>query len=213
AENVIARGRRVYLRTLVPGDLEYLSEWADDPFLQRMVGSEFLRTFKHAYDKDPSFYEASLSDPSQVVLVIMAVEQREPRDKKPLGLVRLFSIHLQEGYAFLETLLGDQQAIRRGFGVEAGKLVCAYGMDVLGLRRIEAKVYEYNRLSINSLLRHGFRQEGVLRQAGFFGGRHYDVLVFGILREELEAQRQTEVDQSSYHFPFTGPAEMPDESA
>lgn len=212
-ENVIARGRRVYLRTLVPGDLEYLSEWADDPFLQRMVGSEFLRAFKHAYDKDPSFYEASLSDPSQVVLVIMAVGQREPRDKKPLGLVRLFSIHLQEGYAFLETLLGDQQAIRRGFGVEAGKLICAYGMDVLGLRRIEAKVYEYNRLSVNSLLRHGFRQEGVLRKAGFFGGRHYDVLVFGILREELEAQRQTEVDQSSYHFPFTGPAEMPDESA
>jgi len=213
AENVIARGRRVYLRTLGPADLEYLSEWADDPFLQRMVGSEFLRTFKHAYDNDPSFYEASLSDPSQVVFVIMAVEQREPRWKKPLGLVRLFSIHLQEGYAFLETLLGDQHALRHGFGVEAGKLICAYGLDVLGLRRIEAKVYEYNRLSVNSLIRHGFRQEGVLRKAGFFGGRHYDVLVFGILREELEEQRKTEVDQGSYYFPFTGPTGMPGESA
>jgi RimJ/RimL family protein N-acetyltransferase len=82
-------------------------------------------------------------------------------------------------------------------------------MDVLGLRRIEAKVYEYNRLSINSLLRHGFRQEGLLRQAGFYDGRHFDVLVFGILREELEAQRQTEIDQSSYHFPFTGPPDEP----
>ncbi len=213
SEHVIARGRRVYLRTLVPADLQFLSEWADDPFLQRMVGSEFLRTFKHAYDKDPSFYEAVLSDPSQVVLVIAAVEQPGPRWKKPLGLVRLFSIHLQEGYAFLETLLGDQQAIRRGFGVEAGKLICAYGLDVLGLRRIEAKVYEYNRLSVNSLLRHGFRQEGVLRKAGFFDGQHHDVLVFGILREELEAQRQTEVDQDSYHFPFTGPPGMPDEPA
>jgi [ribosomal protein S5]-alanine N-acetyltransferase len=212
-EHIIARGRRVYLRTLVPADLEFLSEWADDPFLQRMVGSEFLRTFKHAYDKDPSFYEASLSDPSQVVFVIMAVDQQEPRWKKPLGLVRLFSIHVQEGYAFLETMLGDQRAIRRGFGVEAGKLICAYGLDVLGLRRIEAKVYEYNRLSVNSLLRHGFRQEGVLRKAGFSGGQHYDVLVFGILREELEAQRKTEADQDSYHFPFTGPTGTPDESA
>jgi ribosomal-protein-alanine N-acetyltransferase len=204
-ENIIARGRRVYLRTLVPEDLEHLSDWADDPFLQRMVGSEFLRTFKHAFDKDPSFYEAVLNDPSQVVFVIMAVDQREPRWKKPIGMVRLFGIHLQEGYAFLETLLGDQRAIRRGLGVEAGKLICAYGLDVLGLRRIEAKVYEYNRLSINSLIRHGFRQEGVLRKAGFFGGRHYDVLVFGILREELENQRKSEVDQSSYHFPFSGP--------
>jgi RimJ/RimL family protein N-acetyltransferase len=212
-ENVVVRGRRVYLRMLMPADLEFLSEWADDVFLQRMVGSEFLRSFKHAYDKHSSFYEASLSDPTQVAFVIMAVDQREPRWKKPLGLVRLFSIHLQEGYAFLETLLGDQRAIRRGFGVEAGKLICAYGLDVLGLRRIEAKVYEYNRLSINSLIRHGFRQEGILRKAGFYGGRHYDVLVFGILREELEAQRKTEVDQGSYHFPFTGPAETPDEPA
>jgi RimJ/RimL family protein N-acetyltransferase len=39
-------------------------------------------------------------------------------------------------------------------------------MDVLGLRRLEAKVYEYNVLSMNSLARNGFRQEGVLRQAG-----------------------------------------------
>jgi RimJ/RimL family protein N-acetyltransferase len=207
---VIARGRRVCLRTLAPGDLECLNEWAEDPFLDCMVGSEFLRTYKHVYDKHASFYEACLNDPTQVVFVIMA-RRSDRRWKKPLGLVRLFNIHLLEGYAFLETMLTDHRALRWGFGVEAGKLVCAYGLDVLGLQRIEAKVYEYNRLSINSLTRHGFRQEGVLRKAGFYGGRHYDVLVFGILREELEEQRKREVDQASFHFPFTGPEGEPDE--
>jgi RimJ/RimL family protein N-acetyltransferase len=212
-ENVVARGRRVYLRTLAPGDLTWLSDWADDPFLQRMVGSEFLRAFKHAYDKDPSFYDAALNDPSQVVFIIMGVEPGPLRARKPLGLVRLFNIHIPEGYAFLETLLGDLRALRHGLGVEAGKLICAWGLDVLGLRRIEAKVYEYNRLSINSLTRHGFRQEGVLRKAGFFAGQHYDVLVFGILREELEEQRKREVDQGSYYFPFAGPTETPGDPA
>lgn len=183
---VVARGQRVYLRTLVPRDLDHLGEWAEDPFIERMVGSEFLRAYKHGYDKDPSFYEACLNDPSQIVLVIMALHPTEPRGKKPLGLVRLFNIHLIEGYAFLETLLADLSALRRGLGVEAGKLACAYGVDVLGLRRIEAQVYAYNRLFINALKRHGFRQEGVLRQAGHYSGQHVDVLVFGILREELE---------------------------
>lgn len=191
------------LRTLTPADLEHLNDWAEDPFLDRMVGSELLRTYKHVYDKHPSFYDACLNDPTQVVLVIMAVGVTEPWGKKPLGLVRLFNIHLIEGYAFLETMLADLRALRRGLGVEAGKLICAYGLDVLGLHRIEAKVYEYNRLSINSLTRHGFRQEGVLRRAGFHDGRHYDVLVFGILREELEEQRRREVDPRPYHFPFT----------
>ena len=193
---VIARGKRVYLRTLVPDDLEYLSEWADNPFLERLVGSELLHAYKHVYDRQPSFYDACLTDPTQVVLVIMAYRGWS----KPLGLVRLFNIHVQEGYAFLETMLTDPKATRKGFGVEAGQLISYYGIDVLGLRRIEAKVYEYNLLSANSLRRHGFRLEGTLRKAAFQDGLYWDVLVFGILREEAEEQRK----KDKIHFPFEG---------
>lgn len=182
---VISRGTRVYLRTMAPDDLVYLADWVDDPFIERMVGSELLRSFKHVYDKSPDFYEAVLTDATQVVLMIEATHGHS----KPLGLTRLFNIHLFEGYAFLETLLADPRAMRRGYGVEAGKLISYYGMDVLGLRRLEAKVYEYNVLSMNALRRNGFTQEGVLRKAGFDGERYWDVLIFGVLRDEMEAQR------------------------
>jgi RimJ/RimL family protein N-acetyltransferase len=151
-----------------------------------MVGSEFLNSYKHVYDKDPSFYEACLMDSTQIVLMIEA----SPEWSRPLGLARLFNIHLLEGYAFLEVMLTAPKAIRRGFGVEAGKLISYYGVDVLGLRRIEAKVYEYNRLSANSLRRNGFRQEGILRQAGYQDGQCWDMLVFGILKQEIEQQRK-----------------------
>jgi RimJ/RimL family protein N-acetyltransferase len=193
---VIARGRRVHLRTMVPGDLRYLSEWVEDPFLERMVGSEFLHAYKHVYDKSPTFFEAVLTDPTQVCLMIEANRGWDG----PVGVVRLFNIHLLEGYCFLETILTDQRAMRRGYGVEAGRLISFYGVDVLGLRRIEAKVYEYNILSMNSLRRNGFVQEGVLRKAGFDGTRYWDVFVFGILREEIEAQRardKVDVDGSA----------------
>lgn len=183
---VIAQGKRVYLRTLAPADLALLDAWTEDPFLERMVGSEFLHAYKHVYDKDASFYEAVLTDPTQVVLVVMANKGWD----SPIGLVRLFNIHLLEGWAFLETMITDQNAVRLGFGVEASKLISYYGIDVLGLRRIEAKVYAYNTLSINSLRRHGFQQEGILRKAGFQGGQACDVVVFGILREEIEEQRR-----------------------
>jgi len=183
---IVSRGTRVWLRTLQPEDLEYLSDWAEDPFIERMVGSEFLAAYKHVYDKDPAFYDAILTDPTQVVLVIEANRGWT----KPVGLARLFNIHLLEGYCFLEVMLTDPKAIRRGFGVEAGKLISYYGVDVLGLRRIEAKVYEYNRLSANSLRRNGFQQEGVLRKAGYQDGRFWDVLVFGILKEEIDEVRR-----------------------
>jgi RimJ/RimL family protein N-acetyltransferase len=191
---VIARGKRVYLRTLVPDDLTWLARWAQDPFIDRMVGSDLLYVYRNVHDLAPSFYEACLTDPTQIVLVIMANSDWT----EPVGMVRLFNIHLLEGYAFLETIIADQKAIRRGFGVEASKLISYYGVDVLGLRRLEAKVYEYNVLSMNSLKRHGFQQEGVLRKAGYQDGRYWDVVVFGILKEEIEEQRK----KDGIVFPF-----------
>jgi len=183
---IVSRGTRVYLRTLQPEDLDHLSGWAEDPDIDRMVGSEFLNAYRTVYDKDPSFYDAILLDTTQVVLIVEANRGWD----KPIGLARLFNIHLLEGYCFLEVMLTDSKAIRRGFGVEAGKLISYYGVDVLGLRRIEAKVYEYNRLSANSLRRNGFQQEGLLRKAGFQDGRYWDVLVFGILKDEIDEQRR-----------------------
>ncbi len=183
---LISRGSRVSLRTMTRGDLEHLSRWVDQPYLERMVGSEFLQSYKHVWDKAPAFFEAVLTDPTQVVLVIEA----NRGFTKPVGVVRLFNIHLLEGYAFLETIVAEPRAMKRGFGIEAGKLISYYGVDVLGLRRIEAKVYEYNVLSMNSLRRNGFRQEGVLRQAGYDGERYWDLVIFGILKDEIEAVRR-----------------------
>lgn len=183
---VVTRNKCIYLRTLVPADLGYLAEWADDPFIEKMVGSEFLHSYKHAYDKDPSFYDAVLTDPTQVPLVIEAHQGWG----KPVGLVRLFNIHVVEGYAYIETVIADPKALRHGFGVQASRLMAYYGIDVLGLRRIESKVYEYNAVSINTLKRNACVQEGVLRKAAFRDGRYWDVIVFGILREELEELRR-----------------------
>jgi len=199
---IIARGARVHLRTLLPRDLAQFSRWVDNPYLSRMVGSEFLDAFKHVYDESPAFHDAVLTDPTQVVFMIEAREGRTA----PVGLVRLFNIHLREGYAFLETIIAERRDMRWGFGVEAGRLIAYYGVDVLGLRRIEAKVYEYNRLSVNALRRNGFRQEGILRQAGFDGERSWDVLVFGVLRDEIEAQRR----HDTVDFPFEPEGNGPD---
>jgi hypothetical protein len=68
---VITRNRHIHLRTFVPADLDDLAEWAEDPVLEHLVGSEFLRSYRNV-DKDPAFYEAVVTDPTQVVLMIMA---------------------------------------------------------------------------------------------------------------------------------------------
>ena len=183
---VVAEGKLVSLRTLTRGDLDLFDRWADDPTLERMVGSDLLAQYRDVHERHPSFYEATVGDPSQLVL---AIEPRRGALRGIVGIVRLFNIHLLEGYAFFETIVADERALRRGFGVEAGELLAGYAVDVLGIRRIEAKVYAHNVLSANALRRHGFQQEGVLRQAAIQDGEPIDMLIFAMLREEFEAQR------------------------
>jgi len=82
--------------------------------------------------------------------------------------------------------------------VDATRLFLAFGCDVLGLQRVEAKVYGYNVLSSNSLKRGGFHLDGVLRQARVYNGERWDINVFSILGDEMREQRGKE------QFPHMG---------
>lgn len=193
---VVARGRQVHLRTFTPGDLAHLARWANDAVLGRMVGSELLQLYNDVYENDPSFFDAMLTDTTQIVLIVRV----NTGWTDPIGFVRLFNIHQSEGYAGIETVVGDRRAARRGYGVQASRLMGYYGVDTLGLRRLEAKAYEYNALSINTLKRNGFTHEGTLRKATLRDGRYWDIMIFGILRDEIEDQRR----KDRYLLPLEG---------
>ena len=183
-EDVFALGKRVCMRALRESDLELLSAWAADPLLEEMVGSELFQQFVEVYGKSAAFLEALRADRTQINMVICTRE-----GERPLGLVRLFNIHRREGYAFLETIVGDPRALRMGCGIEASKLIAYWAVDVLKLRRLEAKVYPWNKLSINTMKRRGWKLEGALRQAVYKDGTYHDLLVFGILADEINANK------------------------
>ena len=167
-------------------DLLFFEEWSRDTQLRTMVGSELLYRCRHLGPYHPEFATSVLHHPTSLTLVVQSLGGQEP----PLGFVRLFGIHLGQGFAFLEAALVSRQALRRGWGVAASRLLSFYAQDILGVRRIEAKVYDYNRLSINALRRNGFTQEGVLRRAAMHHGVASDIVVFGILEDEIREQRK-----------------------
>lgn len=166
-------------------DLKYFDEWAAEPLLDQMLASSLLYRCRHVGAYDADFVTQVSADPTSLTALIMPTGT-----ERPVGFVRLYQINLVQRFAFLETAVADVRALRRGWGIAASRLLVSYAMDVLDLQRVEAKVYEYNVLSINSLVRNGFVREGCLRQARDYDGRRWDLLVFGILREEMVAQRR-----------------------
>jgi RimJ/RimL family protein N-acetyltransferase len=176
-------------------DLERFGQWAVDPLLTQMIGSDLLYRCRHLGTEHPDVTAAILESVTSLTALVAPLDRLD----HVVGFLRLYEIRLSSGFAFLETAIADPQACRRGWGVEASRLLVAYAMDALELHRVEAKVFHYNTLSINALRRNGFQQEGVLREAHVFDGQRWDLLVFSILKSEMMAQRQ-EREQ----FPYMG---------
>jgi ABC-type transporter Mla MlaB component len=190
----MATTRRLGLRLPAWEDLRCFEQWAREPLLDQMVGSELLYLCRHLGAFHPDFIPYVLNDPTALTLLVHPIEG----PWSPVGYVRLFNVNLVEQFAFLEVAIADVRSLRHGWGIEAARLLLAYAQDALELRRVEAKVYAYNVLSVNSLKRNGFRQEGVLRQARTYEGQRWDILLFAILHEQMEEQRRRE------GFPYMG---------
>jgi hypothetical protein len=191
---LLASTSRVKLRQPGWDELALFETWARNPFLDQMVGSDLLYRCRHLGPYHPEVVSAILNDATSLTLVVEPVGV----PWNPVGFVRLHHIRLIEQLAFLETAIADPRFLKKGWGIEASRLLVAYAMDALEIRRVESKAYEYNVLSINSLKRNGFVQEGVLREAKSCDGQRWDIVVFSLLKDEMEAQRSREP------FPYMG---------
>ena len=80
------------------------------------------------------------------------------------------------GYELLPPYWGS------GLMTEALTGVFSYAFDDLGLNRIQGTTNLDNHRSIRSLIKLGFKEEGILRQWGFWKNQFHDVRCFSLLK-------------------------------
>ena len=189
-----AHSQRLGLRVPAPDEGDLFVRWAHDPLLDQMVGSELLYHCRHLDAAHGGVQALLRHDPTAVTFLV------EPLDPpfRTLGFVRLYGINLAQQFGFLEIAMTTVESVRNGWGIEAARLFVAWAHDVLGIRRVEAKVYEYNVLSVNALRRNGFQREGVLREARVYNAQRWNILVYSLLESEMATQRERE------RFPHLG---------
>jgi RimJ/RimL family protein N-acetyltransferase len=62
----------------------------------------------------------------------------------------------------------------------------------LGLNRLWAKIYAYNRKALGLIQYFGFVKEGVLRQSAFKNGQFVNEVILSILRDEYDVLERKE---------------------
>ena len=149
----------------IHGDAEYMRWFGSDPIRDLDGAAKLVATFA-SWRKEP------------VSGVRWAVELRDqPGLNGTCGLFR-WNRNWRSctiGYEIAPAHQG------RGYVKEALKAIIAWGFHEMQLNPIEAQVHPDNTVSVALLEALGFVQEGRQREAGYWAGRHHDLLQYALL--------------------------------
>jgi len=173
----LLRGKGVRLTAVTKDDLPTMAAWWAD--------AAFLRLF----DSMPAFPESvaqlskRLEDSEQGKRNFM-FGIRPLNDNKLLGLVELDGIIWQHGTSSLSIAIGEKGERGKGYGTEAMALILDFAFRELNLHRVFLTVFSYNTAAIALYEKLGFYREGAHREHLQRDGQRYDMLLYGILRQE-----------------------------
>jgi RimJ/RimL family protein N-acetyltransferase len=171
-------GERVYLSPLSLEDAELYAAWLNDPSTYRYLTVASMQITLHG-EKDAL---AELSRQHNYAIVAREGDEL-------LGNCGLADIDGVSRSAEAGIFIGENSRRGEGYGSEALRLLCDYGFNVLGLRSVRLRVYDYNERAVACYRKAGFKEAGRLRKARFYGGDYHDIILMDILPEEFGPSR------------------------
>ena len=115
---------------------------------------------------------------------------RAKEDDRLIGKAMVSRIEWASGNCQLRLGIGSAEDRRKGYGTQALKMLLRFAFAELNLFRVTANVAEYNEGAIALMKKFGFTEEVRRRQSLERDGRRWDLLVFGMLKDEWLNQAQ-----------------------
>lgn len=171
-------GDNVYLLPISLDDVEKYAEMVND--IKVSVGLGYL-SYTNIIDFE-SEKEFLISVKKEKMFAVRLLE-----NDNLLGNIGFNSVDLLNRTATMGIMLGNSNYQRKGYGIEAVKLILDYGFSFLNLRNISLSVFEYNEAAYNLYKKAGFKEVGRLRKAVEIMGKTYDVIIMDMLKEEFQS--------------------------
>ena len=166
-------------------DPEIESKWTHNAEFMRLYETEPARPtsaamVKKQYEKLEKQVEESKN------IYYFAIRARA--DDRLIGKAMLRRIEWTNGNCDIRLGIGSVDDRRKGYGSQALKMLLRFSFAELNLFRVSANVPEYNEGAIALLKRFGFVEEVRRRQSLERDGHRWDLLVFGLLKDEWTNQ-------------------------
>lgn len=162
------------LRPMTESDLEQVLQWRNHPEVRRyMYTTHEIRLEEHR-----QWFMNATTNPAIELLIY-------EQGGKAQGFVNITRTRCPEVADWGFYLAPDAP---KGSGRELGKQALNYAFTELSLHKVCGQALEFNERSIAFHNRLGFTEEGRLRDQHFDGDQFHDVVCFGLLNREWQAQ-------------------------
>lgn len=165
---------RHQLRPMVEADLEQVLQWRNHPEVRRYM----YTTHEICLDEHQKWFAGAITNPAIDLLIY-------EQDDTAQGFVNITRTRCPEvsdwGFYLAPNAL-------KGSGRKLGKLALEYAFVKLELHKVCGQALGFNERSIAFHNALGFTEEGRLREQHFDGKQFHDVVCFGLLNRDWQAQ-------------------------
>jgi RimJ/RimL family protein N-acetyltransferase len=107
-------------------------------------------------------------------------------DQEPIGTIYSYNLNLSDGNVFVSTYL-KRGSRSRLYGFEAVTAFCLWLFETHPeIYKLYMDVYEYNQISLSSLRKAGFKEEGRFKEHRLFENRRWDMFRLSFYRSQIE---------------------------
>ncbi len=176
----VLSGPRIILRQLRQSDAEALVTQANDKEI-----AHFIPHFPYPYTliNARSWINKTLRLIKKDTEYHFCVCNSQTKDM--MGMIGLRNINRNDLNVELGYWIGRQYR-KCGYGSEAISVILSYIFSDINFRRVYAIVSQQNKASVKVLEKTGFVREAIWRKASRVGQKWFDVLSYGILKEEFK---------------------------
>ena len=172
--------KRIFLRPLEVNDYLPINKWRNDPKIARyLAGNAYLVS----PEREKRWVEEKIADNRDNLYFAICAAKAG----RLIGYSSINHIDLRNRKAeWGGTLVGDRSCIGKGYGREASSLMLRYLFDQYPVHRCYAYCLQEHPSTEKLFLSRGFKREGILRDDVFKDGSFKNLLLFSILRHEIE---------------------------
>lgn len=172
------KGKKIYLDTVEPDDLEQLRKWRNLPNFRK-----YFREYQEINsDMQKKWYDAKVVNDNSTLMFAI----RDNKTQELLGCCGLCYINWVHRNSDLSLYIGkdDSYIDDEGIAEEACQLLFDYGFKELNLKKIWTELYEFDNKKIELYQKLGMTIDGTWRDQYFYDGKWWDSKLLEIVSEE-----------------------------